>query len=127
MDPRRFAIRFSPRLRWLFVLAGLGPRHTLVELRGEALVVRMGWAFRAVLPVRDISRASRERDVWWAIGVHTNFSGTWLVNGSATGIVNIVLSEPVRGRSAGVAVTVRTLGLGLEDPEGFLALVGARV
>ena len=49
------------------------------------------------------------------------------MNGSATGIVNIVMSEPVRGRSAGVAVTVRTLGLGLEDPEGFLALVGARV
>jgi hypothetical protein len=50
-----------------------------------------------------------------------------LVNGSATGIVNLVLGEPVRGRSAGVAVTIRTLGLGLEDPEGFLALVGARV
>lgn len=127
MDERRFAIRFSPRLRWLFVLVGLGPRHTLVERRGEALVVRMGWAFGAVVPVRDIARASRERDVWWAIGVHTNFSGNWLVNGSATGIVNLVLREPVRGRSAGVAVTIRAIGLGLEDPEGFLASVGARV
>jgi len=76
MEPRRFAIRFTPRLRWLFVLAGLGPRHTLVELHGEALAVRMRWAFRAVVPVRNITRASRERDGWWAIGVHTNFSGT---------------------------------------------------
>lgn len=42
-------------------------------------------------------------------------------------IVNLVLREPVRGRSAGVAVTIRTLGLGLEDPEGFLASVSARV
>ncbi len=73
------------------------------------------------------ARASRERDVWWAIGVHTDFSGSWLVNGSAAGIVNLVLREPVRGRSVGAAVTVRRLGLGLDDPEGFLALVGARV
>ena len=87
----------------------------------------MEWAFGAVVRVRDIARASRERDVWWAIGVHINFSGDWLVNGSATGIVNLVLREPVRGRSAGVAVTIRTIGLGLEDPEGFLASVGARV
>jgi hypothetical protein len=126
MEPRRFAIRYSPRLRWLFELAGLGPRHSIVERRRDALVVRMGWAFSAVVPVRDIADVSRERDVWWAIGVHTNFSGSWLVNGAATGIVKLELAEPVRGRSAGFEVAVRTLGLGLDDPDGFMATFGAR-
>jgi hypothetical protein len=108
------------------VLAGLGPRYSLVERRGDALVVRMGWAFRAVVPERDIADVSRERDVWWAIGVHTNFSWSWLVNGAATGIVKLEPAEPVRGKSAGFDITVRTLGLGLEDPDGFMATL-ARV
>lgn len=39
-------------------------------------------------------------------------------------IIHVVLRVPVRGRSAGVAVTIR---LGLKDPEAFLASMGARV
>ena len=39
-------------------------------------------------------------------------------------IIHVVLCVPVRERSAGVAVAI---GLGLEDPEAFLASMGARV
>jgi hypothetical protein len=122
---RGFPIRYSPRLLWMFVLLGLGPRWSRVELDDAWLTVRMGWAFRARIPRASIRRARRERDVWWAIGVHGDLRGGWLVNGSATGIVALEIDPPAAGRVIGVPVRLKRLGLGLEDPERFLEAHGA--
>jgi hypothetical protein len=115
-----FAIRYSPRLRWLFTILGLGPSWSGVELAPTELRVRMGWAFRARVPRTSITRGRRERDVWWAIGVH-GMGGRWLVNGSATGIVALEIDPPAPARVLGVPVRLKLLGLGLEEPEVFLA------
>ena len=63
-------------------------------------------------------------DVWWAIGVHSDFRGSWLVNGSMEGIVFLDLDPPARGRSGPIPIRIKRLGLGLEDPEDFLRQLG---
>ena len=119
-----YPIRYSPRLSWLFELLLLGRRHAEVRLTPGELHVRMGWAFDAHIPRASIRTARPAGDVWWAIGVHTDMRGAWLVNGSATGIVNLALDPPARGRCAEIPIVVRRLGLGLQDPAGFLAALG---
>lgn len=119
-----FHIRFSPRLSWMFTIALLGRRHAEVRLSPTELHVRMGWAFDAHVPRSSIRSASHHRDVWWAIGVHTDFRGSWLVNGSASGIVELMIEPPARARSALFPIRVQRLGLGLQDPDGFLRSLG---
>jgi hypothetical protein len=120
VSDEEFPIRYSPRLSWLFTIVLLGRRHAEVRLTPTELDVRMGWAFHATVPRSSIRAATPSRDAPWAIGVHTDMRGGWLVNGSATGIVQLTLDPPVRARSAGIAVTVKRLGLGLQDPAGLL-------
>ena len=119
---RTFALAYG-RIHALLVVLGLGPAHSLVELTDERLSVRMGWAFHAEVPRPAIRNPIRDRDWPWAIGVHTNMKGSWLVNGSATRIVAMDVVPPVRAAMAGFPITVRRLGLSLEDPDGFLAAV----
>ena len=115
-----FPIRYSPRLSWLFAVVLLGRRRADVRLTPTDLVVRMGWAFDARIPRTSIRTATHHRDVWWAIGVHTDFRGSWLVNGSATGIVALTIDPQARAFGVLWPVRVSRLGLGLQDPDGFL-------
>ena len=116
-----FEIRYS---RWLYPLMwaiGMGRRFSRVELGQDELRVRMGWAFRAQIPRPAIAAARRYRDVWWAIGVHADLRfKSWLVNASKHGIVFLDILPPAKGRSGPFRITIERLGLGLEDPEGFL-------
>jgi hypothetical protein len=123
--PRRFEILYSKWLLPLFLILGLGSSFTRVELSDSELTVRMGWGFYAKIPRSSIRLAERSRDWPWAIGVHTNMRGSWLVNGSSEGIVSLQIDPPVEGRCLGVRMHVKKLGLGLADPDGFLAAVGA--
>jgi hypothetical protein len=103
----------------------LGARHATVRLTADTLLVRMGWAFRAEIPRSSIRRAARHRDASWAIGVHSDLRLTsWLVNGSRQGIVFLDLDPPAKGRSGPFPITIRRLGLGLDDPDGFLRALG---
>jgi hypothetical protein len=124
VDGAEFPIRYSPRLYWIFRPLLLGTRRSEVRLTTTDLHVRMGWAFDARVPRGSIRAASRFRDWPWAIGVHGNLRGSWLVNGSATGLVQLRIDPPARGRSALLPLTIRWLGLGLQDPDGFLEALG---
>ena len=124
VDDGAFPVRYSPRFTWLFVPLVLGPRHAAVRLTPDALHVRMGWAFRATIPRTSIQWARRAPDEPWAVGVHSNFRGRWLVNGSSLGIVELGLEPAARARTAVFPVTVNVLGLGLRDPEGLLKTLG---
>jgi hypothetical protein len=120
-----FPLRYG-RLGWLLGLLGAGRRHSAVELDGTTLHVHMGWTFRADIPRHSIHRATREpRDIWWAIGVHTVGRGTWLVNGAAGGIVWLDVDPPARARTLGVPITVRRLGLAVDDPDLLVAAIGS--
>jgi hypothetical protein len=50
--------------------------------------------------------------------------GRWLVNGAPDGIVDIELSEPVRAFVM-VPIRLKRFSVSLDDPEGFLAALGA--
>ena len=119
--PARFRIRYSRALLPLFAVLGLGPTFSRVDLGPDDLRVAMGWAMRARIPRASIVGAGTSRPIWWAIGVHGDFRGDWLVNGSPKGIVWLRLEPRVRARVMGVPVRLRLLGLGLEDPDAFLA------
>lgn len=125
MSSRTFPIKYSRLSRWFMTPLLLGARHGTIQLTADTLVVRMGWAFRAEIPRSSIRRAARHRDVRWAIGVHSDLSFTsWLVNGSTQGIVFLDLDPPAKGRSGPFPITIRRLGLGLDDPDGFLRALG---
>jgi hypothetical protein len=121
---QKFDIHYSPRLQWLFVIMGMGPKRSSVVLTHSSLRVRMGPWFALEVPRSSIVAATRHRNVWWSIGVHTDFHKTWLVNGASTGIVILHVSPEATGRSMGFTAHVLRLGLGLEDPEGFLLALG---
>jgi hypothetical protein len=118
-DARRFAIRFSPWFLPLFWISGLRRSSSHVELGPDELIVRMGWAFQARIPRSAFLRPRRGGSLWFSIGVHGGF-GIWVVNGAATGTVWIDVDPPTRARAVGFPILLRRLGLGLEDPEGFL-------
>jgi hypothetical protein len=123
-QPRSFPIRYSRLSRWFFEPLLLGRRFSEVSLTDGELRVRMGWAFVATIPRSAIRRAARHRNIWWAIGVHADFRGSWLVNGSMEGIVFLDLDPPAKGRSGPFPIRIKRLGLGLEDPEDFLRQLG---
>ncbi len=121
----RFAFRYGRGLRWFFTAIGLGPAHSRVLVSSGRVEVRMGWAFRSRFAAGDVKAASPSGNVWWAIGVHTDFRGNWLVNGATSGIVWLQLDPRPRAWCLGIPVRPRRLGLGLEEPEAFLAALGA--
>ncbi|HWC32019.1 MAG TPA: hypothetical protein VG709_02705 [Actinomycetota bacterium] len=121
---QRFSIDYGVWRPLLSVL-GLGPKYSRVELMGDALHVRMGWGFEARIPRSSIANPRRGRATL-GIGAHTDLRGGWLVNGSLRGIVWMDVDPPARGRSMGIRVRVRRLGVGVDDPHRLIAELAAR-
>lgn len=117
----RFPIRFN---RWfvpLAVITGMSPSRSYVETSEETADVVMGSAFRARLPRAGIASAARGRvGLMAGIGVH-GMRGTWVVNGSREGIVEIALREPVPARVLGIGVQLSRLFVSVEDPDALVA------
>lgn len=119
----RFPIRFGRFLAVLLWLVGMGRRNAYAEVGPDALVVRMGWAFRTSIPRSSIRSTGRRGYVWWAYGVHGN-SGRWIVNGSGHAVVTVEIEPRARARVLGVPIKLRELWVSLHDPEGFRAAIG---
>jgi hypothetical protein len=120
MDPRRFEVGYDRWCRWLLGVLGMGPRHSGVTVDDREVAVRMGWAFHADLPRDRISSVEHDERKVWGWGVH-GWSGSWLVNGSSTGVVRVVLDPPVPARTAFVPVELRELRVSIVEPERFVA------
>jgi hypothetical protein len=117
----RYPIRVDPLFRGLFAVVGASARRDYVELDGATVEVRLGWAFRATIPVSAITAARHHADMFGGWGAH-GFRGRWLVNGSSKGIVELDLEPRQRAWLLGVApIRLRILYLSLADPNGFLA------
>ena len=68
--PRIFAFRYGV-FRPLLTVLGMGPGLSRVELSGDTLHVRMGWAFQAKVPARPHHRAPRRSPASWAASACT--------------------------------------------------------
>lgn len=122
---QEFPIRYGVFRPLLSVLGG-GPGFSGVSLDGDRLRARMGWMFRADIPRASITGAEPHHGLVGGIGVH-GWRGTWLVNGSARGVVSIHIDPPAKARVLGVPVKLRTLQVSVEEPEELLAaLSGSR-
>jgi phosphoribosylcarboxyaminoimidazole (NCAIR) mutase len=111
-------IRFG-RLKPIFLLAGITPGHSCLEVQSETVRVRMGWAFSAETPRASIHSAHRTDDSLWSIGVH-GWRGRWIVNGAAGPMVSVMIDPPARARVLGVPVTLRELLVSVDDPDGLV-------
>jgi hypothetical protein len=117
-----FPFRYGAFLPLLAIL-GMGPRFSHVELDDDTLRVRMGWAFRATIPMHQITAVRQRTGLVGGIGVH-GWRGRWLVNGATTGLVVISVDPVVRVWAVGIPVHLRELTLSLEDPDALSRAVG---
>jgi hypothetical protein len=118
-----FRVRYGA-LRVLLTVLGMGPGLSHVELDGDTLRVRMGWAFGAAIPVSHITAVRPRSGPVGGIGVH-GWRGRWLVNGATTGLVVISVDPEVRAWGTGIPVRLRELTLSLEDPDALVAGLSA--
>ncbi len=101
----------------------LRPSESYIELRGGAVAVRMGWAFRGEFPRAAIASARRSEARPLSRGVH-GLTGRWLVNGSGQGLVSLSLRPWQRGYVLGFPVRLQELIVSVEEPEEFIRALG---
>jgi hypothetical protein len=109
--------------RWFLPFSvpfGLGPKHGDVRVDGDTLHVKMGWGFRADIPLASITNAAPNNDRVYSWGAH-GWRGLWLVNGSSKGIVELTIEPPARAYVVGVPITLRTLRVSVTDPDALIA------
>lgn len=128
-DATFFALDYSDMDRvslWTETRLGGGPGRAGVEVGSTVLRVRMA-DFRLDIPrssVRSVVRSARS--VRGTYGVHGG-RGRWLVNGSYSGLVELVI-EPPRYTPRQLSTLflrskVSSLTISLVDPDGFIAAV----
>jgi hypothetical protein len=114
----RIPIRFG-RLEFLFLIVGLTPGRSYIELEPDVVRVRMGWAFSMELPRVSIRSAQRAKDSPWSIGVH-GWGQRWRVNGAASPMVAIDIAPPASARVLFFRVSVRELLVSVDDPDALV-------
>ena len=118
--PRRFPIRFDDWYRVLSTALFLPPSSAYVEVDGDGVHVRMGWAFRSRFPRSAIASATEAHDRPVSRGVH-GFAGRWLVNGSGQGLLTIDLTPWQRGYVMGFPVRLGRLIVSVAEPVALAA------
>jgi hypothetical protein len=125
MTSSRFSIKFEGSYALLSTALFIFPSHSYVEVRGDEVSVRMGWAFRARFDRSCVTGASAlGKRIPLTRGVH-GWAGRWLVNGSGDGILAIDLDPRRRAYVMGFPVKLRQLQVSVDDPAALAAaLVG---
>jgi len=120
--PARFPIRFTGANRAMALL-GIVPSRCRVDVDEAQVHVQFSWAFRLHAPLTDVRSAALDHARVWAWGAH-GWRGSWLVNGSSSGIVRVELEPAARGFTMGIPISVRVLRVAVDDPEGLVAALG---
>ena len=120
---RRFPVRFDGWYRIMSSALLLPPSSSYVELDGDQVRVRMGWAFRSAFPRTAVASAAPIAASPLSWGVH-GFAGRWLVNGSREGLVAIELIPTQLGYVMGFPVRLRQLIVSVEDTGALTAALG---
>lgn len=115
----RFPILFEPLYGVVSSLLLLRPADSYLEIVGDGVECRMGWAFRTKFPLAVVTRASRLDVKPLSRGVH-GLAGRWLVNGAGTPILAIDLEPSQRAWVLGIPVRLRQLLVSVGDPDGLI-------
>jgi hypothetical protein len=121
----RFPISFNPWYRVLSSVLGLPPSSAYVQVTGEEVEVRMGWAFRSRFRRSEVASASPLDIRPLSRGVH-GFGGTWLVNGAGQGILRIELGPPQRAYVMGIPIRLRELLVSVDEVPALAAALTTR-
>ncbi len=117
----RVPIKYSSTWSWLLALCLLPERASYVEVDGDAIRVRMGYAFRARFTRGDISTVEARGPVV-SVGVH-GWRGRWLVNGANRPIARVVLALPAHAYVLGFRVRLSELLVSVDDVAGLRRLL----
>ena len=121
-------MRYDRWYRPLATVLGMGPKRTMIQVAGNTLHVKHGWAFQLDVPLNNITSARRVSGRPSSWGVHPG-GDVWIVNASRDGIVELKLAKPVTSKSVRRQShswgEVRSFYLSLEDPDGFVAEIGS--
>jgi hypothetical protein len=121
----RYPITFEPWYRWLSTVLGLPPSRAYVDIEGDDVEVRMGWAFRTRFRRSDVASAG-PAGIWpLSRGVH-GFAGRWLVNGAGRDILRIELRPQQRARMMGIPIGLRELLVSVRDPVELAKALGGQ-
>jgi len=113
----RIPMRYGKPWNWLLAILLLPARLAYIRIDGDVVKVRMGWAFRAKFPRRDVVDVVKHRPVV-SIGAH-GWNGRWLVNGANRPIAAIELAQPARARVMGFPVRLKVLIVSVDDRDGL--------
>ena len=114
----RFRIKFDAGYARLSRVLLISPSDSYVEIAGNQVSVRMGWAFRASFARSCVKRASLTGDRPLSRGIH-GWAGRWLVNGAANGMLAIDLEPRQRAHVMGFPVSLRQLLVSVEEPRAL--------
>ncbi|MET0421865.1 MAG: hypothetical protein ABW073_09170 [Acidimicrobiia bacterium] len=107
-------------MAWL----GISPRKSYVDLDEGQVSVKLSWAFQLRVPLADVRSAVLDHGRVLGWGAH-GWRGSWLVNGSSSGLVRLELEPAARARVVGIPVHVRVLRVSLDDPGAFVGALAA--
>jgi hypothetical protein len=117
----RFPIKFEAMYARLSRALLIPPSASYVEIDGDEVSVRMGWAFRAKFDrSRVVATTLSGERIPLTRGVH-GWGGRWLVNGAGDGVVAIDLEPRQRAYVMGFPVSLRQLQVTVEDPSALAA------
>src|SRR2546430_17262945 len=118
----RFPIRFDDWYRALSAILFLPSSSAYVEVDGESVHIRMGWAFRTRFSRAAITSVTETQNRFLSRGVH-GFAGRWLVNGSGDGLLTIDLMPTQRGYVMGFPVRLRQIIVSVTEPDALAAML----
>jgi len=122
----RIPISFESWYRVLSSIVGLPPSSSYVNVDGQQVSVRMGWAFSSRFPRAAVVSVSELGSKPVSRGVH-GFAGKWLVNGSGRGVVSIQLSPPQRSHVLGLPVQLKLLMVSVAEPSVLAVALGQQL
>jgi hypothetical protein len=120
-----FSFSWNPFVRMTMTPLLAGPRHSVIRVDDDVVVVRMGaggWAFETVVPRSSIVAATRVDGPVWAWGAH-GWRHRWLVNGSSKGLVRLTITPKAPGRCLVIPLSIGELTLSLAEPDEFIRSV----
>ena len=128
-----FPMRFDRASRVPMTALGVGPTVSRVKVSPSTADVRMGWAFQASIPREAVASARPLNgglsELHGPLGLSVlrgvnYWRGTALVNGAATGLVEVTLDRSVWVRLGPLGARMRRLIVSAEDQPGLVAALG---